>query len=140
MTEFHQNKSNNGLIFSQYQSKKKNSLNRKLRHQSYLRKENQMNRKCKQRKQQGEKSKKINSVDSTTEDFNLLNRIFLRENQRELKEKPYLAVKYQQQSTIEREKLKKMIKKYPLSRSFKSQSTTNISINTSRYHPSTIII
>ncbi len=61
-----------------------------------------------QRKEQFQKSKlykqRNKSIQqySTTEDFYLLNRIFLRENQQELKEKPYLAIKHQQQSTTDR--------------------------------------
>lgn len=47
--------------------------------------------------------------DSATDDFNLLNRIFLRENQYELKDKPFLAHRYHQQSSIERNRLKRMI-------------------------------
>jgi hypothetical protein len=96
-----------------------------------------------QRKQQFQRSKQRKKFirqdfnNSTTEDFNLLNRIFLRENKKELKEKPYLAVKYQQQSTIEREKLNKIIQKYPIHHRSSSQATTNKSINTSL---STIII
>jgi hypothetical protein len=102
-----------------------------------------------QRKKQFQRSKEYKqrirsfqkySINSTTEDFNLLNRIFLRENKQELKQKPYLAVKYQQQSNIEKEKLKQIIEKYPLHHHLRSQSTTTMSINTTRHHPSTIII
>ena len=96
-----------------------------------------------QRKQQFQKSKlykqRNKSIQqySTTEDFYLLNRIFLRENQKELKEKPYLAIKYQQQSTIEKEKLIQILQEYPIHHPSSSRSTTNRSINTSL---STIII
>jgi hypothetical protein len=102
-----------------------------------------------QRKQQFQRSKQCkqrtrsfqqNSFDSTTEDFNLLNRIFLRENKQELKEKPYLAVKYQQQSIIEKEKLKKILQQYPIHHRLTTQSTTTMSINSTQCHTSTIII
>ena len=49
---------------------------------------------------------------SATEDFNLLNRIFLRENEQELKQKPYLADRYGQQSSIERNRLKRIIQQH----------------------------
>ena len=68
---------------------------------------------------------------STTEDFNLLNRIFLRENEKELKEKAYLAVKYQQQSTLERDKLKEFLQQHPIHHRPSSHSTTNRSFNSS---------
>ncbi|CAF1029003.1 unnamed protein product [Rotaria magnacalcarata] len=53
-----------------------------------------------------------NSIESITEDYNLLNRIFLHENQQELKEKPYLAIKYQQESISEKEKLKTILQQH----------------------------
>ncbi|CAF4635436.1 unnamed protein product, partial [Rotaria sp. Silwood1] len=62
--------------------------------------------------------------DSATEDFNLLNHIFIQENQQELNEKLYLAYKYGQQSSIERNRLKRMIQQHYFNR-IKSQSTTN---------------
>ncbi len=83
-------------------------------------------KKCQQRKKQ---SKQISSIHSIKEDFYLLNRIFLRENQQELKKKPYLAIKYKQQSNIEEQKLKYFIQKYPLQQRFHSQSTTHLSFN-----------
>jgi len=86
-----------------------------------------------QRKKHFQKSKIFYS---TQEDFNLLNRIFLRENQQELKDKPYLAVKYQQQSNIEKNKLNQIIQKYPLYH-FKSKSKSK---TTTMSNTSTIII
>ncbi|CAF4124751.1 unnamed protein product [Rotaria sordida] len=62
--------------------------------------------------------------DSATEDFNLLNHIFIQENQQELNEKLYLAYKYGQQSSIERNRLKRMIQQHYFNR-IKSQSTRN---------------
>ncbi|CAF4253042.1 unnamed protein product [Rotaria socialis] len=53
-----------------------------------------------------------NLIESITEDYNLLNRIFLHENQQELKEKPYLAIKYQQESISEKEKLKTILQQH----------------------------
>jgi len=77
--------------------------------------------------------------DSTTEDFNLLNRIFLRENQYELKQKPFLAYKYGQQSLIERNRLKRMIQQHYFNR-IKSQSSTTVSISSTIDKPSMIIL
>jgi hypothetical protein len=85
-----------------------------------------------QRKKQFRKSrqrKRTLQISSIKEDFYLLNRIFLRENKQELQDKPYLAIKYQQQSMIEKQKLKKFIRKYPLQQRFNSQSTTHLSFN-----------
>lgn len=48
---------------------------------------------------------------SPTDDFHLLNRIFLRENQKEFKEKPYLATKFYYESLIEKEHLKTFLQK-----------------------------
>ena len=103
----------------------------------------------KERKQQFLRSKQYKKrlrffqqhlISSTTEDFYLLNRIFLRENQQELKEKPYLAVRYYQQSIIEREKLKKIAQQYPIGHNSKSESNATQSLNSIRHCPSTIII
>ena len=77
--------------------------------------------------------------DSAAEDFNLLNRIFLRENQQELKQKPYLAYKYGQQSSLERNRLKRMIQQHHFSR-MKSQSITTVSMCSTIDQPSTIIL
>ncbi|UJR38602.1 hypothetical protein I4U23_031267 [Adineta vaga] len=85
--------------------------------------------------------KKTYSLKNTTDDFNLLNRIFLRENQEELNEKPYLALQFSRQTNIEKEKLKEFIQQYPIKQSKKIfQSTTTESINSSLYHSSSIII
>ncbi|CAF1320281.1 unnamed protein product [Adineta steineri] len=77
--------------------------------------------------------------DSATEDFNLLNRIFLRENHQELNQKPYLAYKYDQQSSFERKKLKRMIQQHYFKR-IKSQSTTTVSISSTIDQPSMVIL
>ncbi len=77
--------------------------------------------------------------DSATEDFNLLNRIFLRENQHELKLKPFLAYKYGQQSSMERNRLKRMIQQHYFNR-IKSQSNTTVSISSTIDQPSMIIL
>ncbi|CAF3743274.1 unnamed protein product [Rotaria sp. Silwood1] len=77
--------------------------------------------------------------DSTTEDFNLLNRIFLRENQQELKQKPHLAYKYGQQSTIERDRLKRLIQQNYFNR-IRSQSTTTVSISSTIDQSSIVIL
>ncbi|CAF0850261.1 unnamed protein product [Adineta ricciae] len=96
--------------------------------------------KCKQNKQK-DLLKKNHSLKRTTDDFNLLNRIFLRENQQELQEKPYLAVQFSKQTNIERQKLKEFIQQNPVKQSHKtSLSTTTASINSSHYHSSSIII
>ncbi|CAF1121130.1 unnamed protein product [Rotaria sordida] len=76
--------------------------------------------------------------DSTTEDYNLLNRIFLRENQHELKQKPHLAYKYGQQSSIERDRLKRIIQQNYFNR-IRSQSATTVSISTT-FDQSSIVI
>jgi hypothetical protein len=97
-----------------------------------------------QRKQQFQRSKqkkKFIQTNSPTDDFNLLNRIFLRENHQELKAKPYLAFQYKKQSKIEKQKLKEIIEKYPINNHYlTSQSITNKSINSTQYYSSTIII
>jgi hypothetical protein len=96
-----------------------------------------------QRKQQFQKSKQKKNfiqTNSRTDDFNLLNRIFIRENYQELKAKPYLAFQYKKQSNIEKQKLKEIIQKYPINHYLKSQSTTNKSLNSTQYYSSTIII
>jgi len=153
-----------GLVFGQYQNNRSHSKQIRRRYREECLKElittdDEIMSEFKQgrywtkeqRKKQFQRSKQYkqknrifqqnsNSIHSTTEDFNLLNRIFLRENQKELKQKPYLAVKYEQQSTIEREKLKKIIEKYPIHHHFKSQSNTTMSINSTQYYPPTIII
>lgn len=77
--------------------------------------------------------------ESATEDFNLLNRIFLRENLQELKQKPYLAYKYGQQSLIEKDNLKKMIQQNYFNR-IKSQSTTTVSISSTFDQSSMVIL
>ncbi len=77
--------------------------------------------------------------DSATEDFNLLNRIFLRENEHELKEKPFLAYKYGQQSSIERNRLKRMIQQQYFTR-IRSQSNTTVSISSTMDKPSMIVL
>ena len=77
--------------------------------------------------------------DSATDDFNLLNRIFLRENQTELKTKPFLAYKYEQQSSIERNRLQRMIQQHYDNR-IKSQSNTTIEISSTIDRPSMIIL
>ena len=77
--------------------------------------------------------------DSATEDFNLLNRIFLRENQYELKDRPFLAHRYQQQSSIERNRLKRMIHPDNFKR-IKSPSNTTISISSTIDRTSMIIL
>jgi hypothetical protein len=77
--------------------------------------------------------------DSATEDFNLLNRIFLQENQEELKQRPFLAYKYGQQSSIERNRLKRMIRQHYFNR-MKSQSTTTVSVSSTIDQPSMIIL
>ena len=77
--------------------------------------------------------------DSATEDFNLLNRIFLQENQQELKQQPYLAYKYGQQSSIERNRLKRMLQQHYFSR-IKSQSNTTISISSTMNPPPMLIL
>ncbi|CAF0950713.1 unnamed protein product [Adineta steineri] len=101
----------------------------------------------KQRKEQFQKSKqnkqKLNlnqEKNCTTEDFNLLNRIFLRENQKELKEKPYLAYQYKKQSNIEKEKLKQILQQYQNQFYTKTQSKTTASNSSTLYYSSTIII
>ncbi|CAF3689393.1 unnamed protein product [Rotaria sordida] len=81
-----------------------------------------------------------NSLNSLTEDFNLLNRIFLYENKQELKEKPYLAIKYQQESINEKEKLKKILQQYKINPNLTFQSTQYETINSTEDNPSTIII
>jgi hypothetical protein len=77
--------------------------------------------------------------DSATEDFNLLNRIFLRENEHELKQKPFLAYKYDQQSSMERNRLKRMIQQHYFNR-IKSQSITTVSISSTIDKPLMIIL
>jgi hypothetical protein len=77
--------------------------------------------------------------DSATEDFNLLNRIFLQENQQELNQKPYLAHKYDQQSSIERNRLKRAIQQHYFNR-IKSQSTTTVSISSTINQPPMVIL
>ncbi|UJR38600.1 hypothetical protein I4U23_031265 [Adineta vaga] len=64
--------------------------------------------------------KKTYSLKNTTDDFNLLNRIFLRENQEELKEKPYLALQF----IIHQQLLFKYFKK--ISMHSYSYSTSNV--------------
>lgn len=78
-------------------------------------------------------------TDSATEDFNLLNRIFLRENQQELKQKPHLAYKYGKQSSIERDRLKRMIQQYYFKR-IRSQSATTVSISSTFDQSSMVIL
>lgn len=80
-------------------------------------------------KRKKESSRK-RSFQSIEEDFHLLNRIFLRENLNELVKKPYLAIKYQQQSNIQKQLLKDSFY-HP----FQSNSTRNNS-----FHSSTIFI
>ncbi|UJR07587.1 hypothetical protein I4U23_011875 [Adineta vaga] len=77
--------------------------------------------------------------DSATDDFNLLNRIFIRENQYELHQKPYLAYKYGQQSSLERKKLKRMIQQHYFDR-IRSQSTTTVSISSTIDQPSMVLL
>ncbi|CAF3302368.1 unnamed protein product, partial [Rotaria sp. Silwood2] len=102
-----------------------------------------------QRKKQFQRSKisnerfglfQDNLINSITEDFNLLNRVFLHENQQELKEKPYLAIKYQQESIIEKEKLKKIAELYKINNHLTFQPTHNRTINSTKDNLSTIII
>lgn len=78
-------------------------------------------------------------TDSATDDYNLLNRIFLRENQSELKQQPHLAYKYDQQSSIERDRLKRMIQQHYLNR-MRSQSTTTVSISSTMNQPPMIVL
>lgn len=78
-------------------------------------------------------------TESAAEDFNLLNRIFLRENQYELQQKPLLAYRYDQQSSIERNRLKRMIQQHYFNR-MKSQSTTTVSISSTIDQPTMIIL
>lgn len=80
------------------------------------------------------------SMNFVQEDFYLLNRIFLRENLDEFVEKPYLAMKYQQQSSIEKQKLKKFIRNYSFYYPFSSRSTTNVSIDNCSFHSTNIFI
>ena len=77
--------------------------------------------------------------DSATDDFNLLNRIFLRENHDELKTKPFLAHKYQQQSSMERTRLKRMINEHYLIR-MKSPSMTTRSLSSTLDQSSMIVL
>ena len=77
--------------------------------------------------------------DSATDDFNLLNRIFIRENQYELKQKPFLAYKYGQQSLIEKDRLQRMIQQHHFNRT-KSQSTTTVSISSTIDKSSMIVL
>ncbi|CAF1398555.1 unnamed protein product [Rotaria sordida] len=77
--------------------------------------------------------------DSATEDLNLLNRIFIQESQQELNEKLYLAYKYGQQSSIERNRLKRMIQQHYFNR-IKSQSTATISISSTINQPPLVIL
>ncbi|CAF0979491.1 unnamed protein product, partial [Adineta ricciae] len=77
--------------------------------------------------------------DSAAEDFNLLNRIFIRENQQELNQKPYLAYKYGQQSSLERKRLKRMIQQHYCDR-IRSQSTTTMSISSTVDQPPMVIL
>ncbi len=110
----------------QYETDSGFQLNYSLRKENKHFKQRKYSKKKQSKKYQ---QKQISTINSIKEDFYLLNRIFLRENKQELKEKPYLAIKYQQQSIIEKQKLNKFIQKYPLHRRFKSQSTTNLSFN-----------
>ena len=81
--------------------------------------------KAKQYRQRAKFFQQSSMNDSATDDYNLLNRIFLRENQFELQQKPFLAYKYDQQSSIERNRLKRMIQQHYFNR-MKSQSTTTV--------------
>ncbi|CAF0805948.1 unnamed protein product [Rotaria sordida] len=81
-----------------------------------------------------------NLLNSITEDFYLLNRIFLYENHQELKQKPYLAIKYQQESIIKKEKLEKFLQQYRINPNLTFQSTQNGRINSTEDNPLTIII
>ncbi|CAF0871468.1 unnamed protein product [Rotaria sp. Silwood1] len=101
-----------------------------------------------QRKKQFQRSKiskerfglQENLINSITEDFNLLNRIFLHENEQELKEKPYLAIKYQQESISEKEKLEKILQQYEIDHPLRLQSTQNRTIYSTENNLSTVII
>ncbi|CAF3820929.1 unnamed protein product [Rotaria magnacalcarata] len=77
--------------------------------------------------------------DSATEDFNLLNRIFLRENLQELKQRPHLAYKYGQESSIEKDRLKRMVQQHYFNR-IRSQSTTTVSISSTIDQSSLVIL
>ena len=67
---------------------------------------------------------------STTNDFNLLNRIFLRENQREFEEKPHLATKFSHQSALERKKLKRILRENYFHRISSQSNFTTLSHST----------
>ena len=95
---------------------------------------------AKQRNWTQTKKKKNNIQSTATEDFHLLNRIFLRENQQELEEKPHLAERFCKQTHIEKEKLKEIIGQYPSHFYKTSISTTTASNHSSLDHSSTIII
>ena len=105
---------------------------------------NQFTKKQKSRKySKNDPLNKLNrkrSFQSIEEDFYLLNRIFLRENQNELVKKPYLAIKYQQQSNIQKQLLKDCFQKSSSYHPFTSNSTRNHSIHTSSFHSSIIFI
>ena len=78
--------------------------------------------------------------DSATDDFNLLNRIFLRENQRELKAKPCLAHRYVKQSSIERNKLKQLIAQHHLKRIQCQSTTTTLSLVSTMDQSSLVVL
>lgn len=86
------------------------------------------------------KGKRKRSFQTIEEDFYLLNRIFLRENQNELVKKPFLAMKYQQQSNIQKQLLKDCFQKSSFNHSLTSNSTTNLSAHTSTIHSPNIFI
>ena len=76
----------------------------------------------------------------SSSDFHLLNRIFLRENHRELQEKPELAVQYERQSELEREKLERLLEEHPRLRQWTSTSNTSPSLLSTLDHSSSILL
>lgn len=76
----------------------------------------------------------------TIEDFNLLNRRFLRESQKEFSENNHLAQIYDQQIFIQKEKLKSFIQMNPLKFQQKFYSKNNLSFNSTYYQSNTSFI
>ena len=93
-----------------------------------------------QRRQKFEEFKDPLTSQLTTEDFNLLNRIFLRQNQEEFQTKPHLAFKYYQQSSMERNKLKRIIQENHFRRISSVSSISQRSNSTYFHPPSTVIL
>ena len=77
---------------------------------------------------------------TSSSDFHLLNRIFLRENHRELQEKPDLAVQYERQSELEREKFERILEEHPRLRHWTWTSHTSPSLLSTLDYSSSILL